>query len=213
MRPRLLQRIKRAFKPPSPKQRAREKLLSIDIGPSDIAIDCGANVGKITRIFAEKGATVYAFEPNPDAFDVLQRTFQDAPHVRCIPKGVLDCNGVLPLYLHQGFDRDPVYYSTSSSLLDCKYNIDTSAFVWVDVIDLSEFIQSLNARVRVLKIDVEGVECRILRRLIDRDLLAKIDYLFVETHDHKIPELVRETEALRAYIRANRIQGVDLNWF
>src|SRR3546814_4893063 len=41
--------------------------------PGDIAIDCGANVGRFTRPIAEGGATVHAFEPNPDAFAELSR--------------------------------------------------------------------------------------------------------------------------------------------
>src|SRR3546814_4183293 len=40
--------------------------------PGDIAIDCGANVGRFTRPIAEGGATVHAFEPNPDAFAELR---------------------------------------------------------------------------------------------------------------------------------------------
>src|SRR3546814_20349720 len=42
--------------------------------PGDIAIDCGANVGRFTRPIAEGGAPVHAFEPNPDASAELSRT-------------------------------------------------------------------------------------------------------------------------------------------
>ena len=38
----------------------------------DIALDCGANVGKITVPMAQTGAAVYAFEPNPHAFAKLK---------------------------------------------------------------------------------------------------------------------------------------------
>src|SRR3546814_19939216 len=44
--------------------------------PGDIAIDCGANVGRFTRPIAEGGATVHAFEPNPDAFAELSRNLR-----------------------------------------------------------------------------------------------------------------------------------------
>ena len=42
------------------------------LGPGDVAIDCGANLGAITRIMARGGAEVHAFEPNPDAYAVLK---------------------------------------------------------------------------------------------------------------------------------------------
>lgn len=39
----------------------------------DFAIDCGANVGEVTRKMAKNGAMVYAFEPNPHAFAQMYR--------------------------------------------------------------------------------------------------------------------------------------------
>jgi hypothetical protein len=40
--------------------------------PGGIAIDCGANVGDIATKLAKTGIRVYAFEPNPYAFQKLQ---------------------------------------------------------------------------------------------------------------------------------------------
>ena len=58
--------------PLSPKQRTRQEFLAISLQAHDIAIDCGANVGKITQFLAQQQATIYAFEPNPYAFQVLK---------------------------------------------------------------------------------------------------------------------------------------------
>ena len=82
----------------------------------------------------------------------------------------------------------------------------------VEVIDLAAFIASLNSRVKILKLDVEGVECRILRKLISERVVDMIDHIFVETHDHKIPALKTETEALRQYIRKHRLTHINLHW-
>src|SRR3546814_5619895 len=41
--------------------------------PGDIDIDCGDNVGRFTRPIAEGGATVHAFEHNPDDFEEPSR--------------------------------------------------------------------------------------------------------------------------------------------
>ena len=205
-------RLVRFCTPLSPKQRARQEFLAISLQAYDIAIDCGANVGKITQFLAQQQATIYAFEPNPYAFQVLQEKFTDALHVHCIQKGVLDCNGVLPLYLHENADRDQVYWSTGSSLLACKSNVTDEHSVVVEVIDLAAFIKSLHSRVKILKLDVEGVECRILRKLIGENVIDLIDHIFVETHEHKIPELRRETDALRQYIRDHRIRHITLDW-
>src|SRR3546814_13037940 len=55
--------------------------------PGDIAIDCGANVGRFTRPIAEGGATVHAFEPNPDAFAALLRNLAGLAWVQLHPQG------------------------------------------------------------------------------------------------------------------------------
>jgi hypothetical protein len=53
--------------------------LELDVSPSDVIIDCGANVGDITSVFARTRATVYAFEPNPFCDAVLERRFKPNP--------------------------------------------------------------------------------------------------------------------------------------
>jgi FkbM family methyltransferase len=212
MIPKAFNNIIRVCKPRSPRQKARQEFLSIQMTAQDIAIDCGANVGNITKLLARQPATVYAFEPNPYAFRMLQEQFKDVPHVHCRQQGVLDCNAVIPLYLHKNAAQDQVYWSTGSSLLACKGNVTQEDAIAVEVIDLAAFIISLNARVRILKLDVEGVECRILRKLISEQVVDMIDHIFVETHDHKMPALKAETDALRHYIRKHRLTHINLHW-
>lgn len=193
-------------------ERVRKELINIKMTESDTAIDCGANVGNITEYLSQSGAIVYAFEPNPYAFEVLKKKFGDKPNVHCLPKGVLDRNDRMRLYLHEFSDRDEVYWSTGSSLLDFKGNILRNKFVDVEVIDLCEFIESLKRRIRILKLDVEGVECKILKKLINTRKVDDIDHIFVETHDHKISELKPETDEIRNMIKRKGIQNINLYW-
>ena len=204
--------LKKLVQAKTPEQIARNKLFSIKLKKTDIAIDCGANVGSITRHLCKSGATVYSFEPNPHAFKVLQNSFSNARNVHCIPKGAGNKNGRMKLYLHEHSDKDEVYWSTGSSLLDFKGNVLADKYVDVEIIDLSEFIESLNHRVRILKMDVEGVECGILEKIINTGVIDKIDYAFVETHDHKIPELKADTDAIRELIKKKRIENINLDW-
>ena len=60
--------------------------------------------------------------------------------------------------------------------------------------------------------DVEGVECRILRKIINSGIIDEIDYIFVETHDHKVPELREETDAIRALIQNRKYVNINLHW-
>jgi len=195
-----------------PEHKAQKQLSSIKLGKDDIAIDCGANVGDITQHLCKSGATVYCFEPNPYAFKVLRDRFSNMQNVHCIQKGVSDKNGRMKLYLHEHSDKNEVYWSTGSSLLEFKYNVLSNKYVEVEIIDLCEFIESLNRRIRILKMDVEGVECAIIRKIINSGIVDKIDYAFVETHDHKIPELKEETNAIRELIQQQGIENINLDW-
>lgn len=196
----------------TPEERARQQLFAVKLKKSDVAIDCGANVGEITQHLCKSGATVYAFEPNPYAFKILKDKFSNAQNVYCFEKGVLDRNETRRLYFHEFSDKDEVHWSTGSSLLDYKGNILKEKYVEISVIDISEFIRSLNSRIKLLKIDVEGVECSIVKKLINTGVINKIDYLFVETHDHKIPELKSETDELRQMIKTMKLMNINLDW-
>jgi FkbM family methyltransferase len=192
--------------------RARKKFLAVEIAEDDVVIDCGANVGDVTRYFCNKGATVYSFEPNPYAFQVLIDKFGESKNVHCIEKGVASESGRRQLYLHENSDSDQVHWSTGSSFLSFKKNVRKDNFIEVATIDLCDFIQKLKSRVRILKMDVEGAECEVLKKLIDTEVVNLIDHIFVETHDNKIPELRKDTEHLKQLIRRKDLRSINLDW-
>jgi len=196
----------------TPKQKAQKRFYSIKLKKGDIAIDCGANVGNITKHLCKAGATVYSFEPNPNAYKVLQDRFSNVENVHCIRKGVSNREGKMKLYLHQNSEIDEVYWSSGSSLLAYKGNVLSDKYVLVEIIDLCDFIESLNHQVSILKMDIEGEECRVLKKMIDTGVHNKIDYIFAETHDHKIPELKDKTDAIRELIKKRRIKNINLHW-
>lgn len=204
--------LNRLFPGRDPIERARREFLAIELSETDIAIDCGANVGDVTEHLCRSGATVYAFEPNPFAFASLQRRFAQRPNVRCFQQAVLDCNEVRRLYFHERSDQDEVHWSTGSSLLDYKGNVRKDKFVETPVIDLSAFIATLRARVKLLKIDVEGVEGAILRKLLTTGVIHSIAHVFVETHERKVPELQADTDELRLMLKKMKLTHVNLDW-
>lgn len=189
-----------------------DPLVNLDLGPGDVAIDCGANVGDITARMAKTGASVYAFEPNPYAYYMLQQRFKEFSDVHCINKGVLDRDGMMRLYMHENSHRNEVHWSTGSSLLAFKDNVDPETYVEIEVVDLARFISELGRCVKVVKMDVEGVECQIINRLIDTGLVKRIELLLVETHEEKIPELREPIESLRERITEEELSNVSLDW-
>lgn len=187
-------------------------LRRIRLGPEDLAVDCGANVGVFTEILARRGAQVYAFEPNRYAFEVLQGKFGNRKNVTCIPKGVWCRDETLRLYIHEDNDQDPVSHSTGSSLLPEKPNISANHFLEVPVVDLAAFLKKLPKPPRVLKMDVEGAECVVLKHLLDEGVLGEIGHVFVETHESKIPELAPKLDALKEAFAEKGFNHIDLSW-
>jgi len=189
-------------------------LESIKIEKDDIVIDCGANVGAVTDFFYERGARIFAFEPNIHAYNILNNKYQNSPTVTCYNKAVAESAlcGKMKLYLHEHASTNQIIYSTGSSLVPDKVNVNEEEYLTVEVISLCDFIKSLKEPVRVLKVDIEGAEIALLNEMIDRDMARNIPYIFVETHEKKIPSIVSATEQLRQRIIEKRLFNINLNW-
>lgn len=180
--------------------------------PGDIAIDCGANVGDITLRLAATGATVYAFEPNPFAFATLQKRTAGLDKVICINKGVWDRPTTTRLYFHKEAAGNEEFWSFASSIFSSKGNVDPGHWSEVELVDLALFIEDLAKPVALLKIDIEGAECELLERFIDRELYRRVGMTLVETHDRKIPGLRGKTDRIRKAIRGKGISNIRLSW-
>ena len=209
----LLGKLKRTIKSnKSAKDKAFVALYSIKFEEGDIAIDCGANIGNVSNYLCKSGATVYAFEPNPHAFKVLAKRLSKYPNAHCYRQAVLDRKATTKLYFHNNSDTNELLWSTGSSLLHEKANVRKDKFVEVEAIDLSEFIINLQANVKLLKLDVEGVEHSILTKLINHGLHKRIEHIFVETHEEQAHHLQSATNEIKDLIKSRNITNINLDW-
>jgi FkbM family methyltransferase len=128
------------------------------VGPGDTVVDVGANVGTHTTAFANAvgtGGRVIAFEPQPRVFELLERNVQ--------------ANGYDNVSLYRfalGAERSvryapPTDYAAHVNVgaVSLLSDAEESSHP-VDVVTLDSF--ELDA-VRLIKIDVEGMECDVLR--------------------------------------------------
>jgi FkbM family methyltransferase len=142
--------------------------------------------GKISSFLAITGATIYAFEPDPIAFESLQKNCSKRKNIHCSKKGVWDKNTWLKLFRHAEMKQNEQAFTVGSSIVDTKKNISPASFVEIEVINLIEFIQSLNLKVDLVKLDVEGAEIGILQSIIQQDAHKLFKTMYVETHETKI---------------------------
>lgn len=132
-------------------------LFRSEIGEGDVVVDVGANVGYYTLIAAHKvGKTgkVWAFEPDPDAFELLRRNVQlnGYDNVQLVPKALGAKPGTLKLFRHPTNRGDHRIYDPG----------DQREVVNVEVTTLDQYFGATEQRVDLIKIDTQGAECAIL---------------------------------------------------
>ena len=190
-------------------------LNKFNIQNQDISIDCGANIGLVTNVFCKISSEVYCFEPNLYAFNVLKKNFKNNKNVFLFNKPVSNKKEVLRLYYHQDSLQDEVKYSTGMSSCKDKNNIDESRFIEIESINLISFINEIlskNKTIGILKIDIEGLEGKLLKSLIENNLHKKIKYILCETHEKKGPSCREDILWVRDYIEKHNIKNINLDW-
>lgn len=202
--------------------------------PGDIAVDCGANVGLVTRRLADTGATVYAFEPDPVAFKQLEDRLGDRPNVCLIPAAVAAEEGTATLHRSVAFERDPVAGTVGSTIIEGARRAeagDEDHEIEVPVLNLPTIIEDLLAgrdptglppqvglfrrpgNLAFLKLDIEGAELDLLHALHASGTLSKVRCTVVETHERKFPALRRRFARLRkAMAKHYKPSQVYLDW-
>jgi len=123
------------------------------INEGDVVVDLGANIGYYTLIFAKlvgKNGEVFAFEPEPNNFELLKKNVEFNLHknVTLIQKAVSDKNGIVKMYVSK---RN----LASHRIFDAGDNRKT---INVDTITLDEFFKDYPRQINFIKMDVEGVE-------------------------------------------------------
>ena len=183
------------------------------VNESSLIIDCGANIGDISALFLNKNASVIAFEPDPLAFNLLQKRFEGNKKMECINKAVDHRSGRARFYFHTSrHQNNNSAYTVSSSLIQDKININSDNSIEIETVDLDSFICKLIKPVDILKMDVEGAEINILKKLIQNETYKEIGLILVETHENKIPDHKEKVEELKAIIRKLNIENIKLNW-
>lgn len=164
-------------------------------------------------MLAERGAEVYAFEPNPHAFAALRERFGETTTVHCLHKAVSVADGRAPLYLHVCSAENPVERASGSSLLAEKGNVDPGSSVDVETVDLDGFLAGLGRPAALLKLDIEGMELPVLRRLVETGRIEHVRHVLVEMHDHAAGGgHTSEGDAVRALLEGRRYAHVRLDW-
>jgi hypothetical protein len=64
----------------------------------------------------------------------------------------------------------------------------------------------------MIKLDVEGAETEILKRIIQSEAYSLFNMMYAETHETKIPGQKTEIESIKQQIKVKGITNIRLNW-
>ena len=186
------------------------------LGPDDVIVDCGANLGEYTRRMAATGAEVYAFEPDPWTFERLERNTKRYPNVTRIQAAVGAEAGSFELYRSPDFENKPRRASISSSIVPNMRGVDENAeSTTVEVICFPDWLEDKlkeGKRVKLVKIDIEGAEIDLMNAVMDRGLPHQVGLFLIETHEKQLKSEADRFAAMRARAEEFPAGRVNFDW-
>lgn len=114
------------------------------IKPGSIVIDAGAYIGDHTRAYLNAGAVVYAFEPNPEAYECLEYNLGQEDAAILFNCGLSDKERSYSV--NDGDANHGTAYLSEGGEVEC---------ITIDSLNLP--------RLDFIKIDVEGMELNVLK--------------------------------------------------
>lgn len=177
-----------------------------------IFVDLGAHNGDTVEQFVSWGqlfgdisdSTVYAFEPNPNFEKEWESVYErQSQHVKDIvfeqTAAWIDDKG-LEFSLWQESD-------IGSTVMPAKRNWYAGKIIGVPSFDFSEWLKQFEGEEIVIKLDVEGAEYPILKKMISdgTDKLCKL--IFIEWHADKMgPDYKQDEEFIKENLKCRYLR-------
>lgn len=193
----------------------------------NVFLDCGTHLCEGLKTFwnkkiIDKNFEIHTFEPNPEC-KVLNR-------IKNLPFELEfhDC----AVWVHNEgvwFRQENHRISKSGSPSDNHSDLDgwassvagtgfefpgyNSPLIFVNSIDFSEFVLSFPSQSKIIiKMDIEGCEFAVLRKMIKDDSIKKIDSIYVEFHEKHMS--TETAESKNELVQEITKLGVKVhNWF
>ena len=183
-------------------------------------LDCGANTGSTYKLFHEiypnaEDYYMISFEIDP-ILKPYYASFQN--HTAMVPMGVADHNGTMDAHLEPPWNPDSLVARKQAASKWGGGSLFTfggqkewrglQRAVTVPLFDLSEFIRK-NFKLEdeiILKIDIEGAEYNVIKKMLDEGTFKYVDKFYLEFHDWQPTGWTgSQKDALRARMKLENV--------
>lgn len=143
---------------------------------SPVYFDCGANIGLTTIYFKwlYPDSVVYAFEPDPVTFALLQKNIKDnhLTNVHICNVALSDKTGSSFFYINR---EKPGWLTMSLFKKRMPYDR-----IKVKLVPLSHYL--INKKVDFMTLDIEGGETAVIEELDNKKIIKNIQEMVIEYH-------------------------------
>jgi FkbM family methyltransferase len=176
------------------------------VRPGDVVVDAGANIGYYTilasRLVGPTGR-VYAFEPDPTAFEILRRNVRlnGADNVVAEQKALSNANTTLELFIasdNKGDDR--IYQPKGEQRPSIK----------VPAVRMDDYLRGKVEHVDMVKIDTQGAEAVIIEGMAETIRANEQMVMIVEFWPSGLAGLGSDAAALLKRLRADDFRFYNL---
>lgn len=144
-------------------------LEDIPLRPGALAIDVGANIGEVAKIFEQQGLRVAAFEPDPTEFRALQYNVSSAT----------SCSQVALWHVDGAADFLLANESGDSSLIEAANHAEGKITVQTQRLDSWASMHLADTdQIQILKLEAEGAEPEILEGA--GEMLERVEWIVAD---------------------------------
>lgn len=173
-------------------------LHDINLDADSVVVDVGAFTGNWAQNIVDRyDPVIHAFEPNPRSFSQLAERAENNPKLKPQPYGLGDEDVTLDFTLN----------GLGSSMCDERSDKSDLPRIKVEIAAIDRIWETLElGNVNLMKINIEGAEFPLLDKMVEADLLRRVDCFLIQFHEWHPGAYAKRRKLLKELSKTHRVE-------